>query len=220
VPASMIHRSLSGFGLGQCYNPDDDSYDAPCPTSGSSCAGTLCADGSVMDADCVCGGSSVPSGGTPGLTPTGSPCPAAGTQCTDACGNSSFQDGNCNCIPTSSSCAGGSGTPIGGTPGAPCVNSSGQIGSYGSNGVCSGSGSSLTSSQISSLFSGAASVLKSVQTPYVIAGTGLVYNPATGQIVSGTAVNASAIASSLSSFMPILLIIVAAVVFLPSLGRK
>jgi hypothetical protein len=226
VPANMIHRSLSGFGLGRFGLGQDDSGDSGDGGDGGDggsgtgfqCSG-VCPSGQAFDPTaCMC--QPLPLTGASSGTPGGGTCPSAGTPCTDACGNSSFQDGNCNCIPTTSSCAGSGGSPVGGTPGAPCFQSNNQVGTYNSSGVCAGSGSSLTPAQIAALFQGSAGVLKSLQTPYMISGTGLVYDPATGRFVNSTALTATSIASSLGSLMPMLLIIVAAVVFLPSIGRK
>jgi hypothetical protein len=63
--------------------------------------------------------------------------------------------------------------------------------------------------------------LKSLQSPYLVAGTGLVYNPATGQLVSSTAINASAISggitSTITSLLPVLLILGAAFFILPGI---
>ena len=53
MPVRSHLRGYTRRGMGQ-----DDS----------GCAGTLCADGSVMDSNCVCGGSALPSGGIPTLT--------------------------------------------------------------------------------------------------------------------------------------------------------
>lgn len=62
--------------------------------------------------------------------------------------------------------------------------------------------SGLTPAQIAALISGSAgaasTILKSTQTPYLVPGTGLVYNPQTGALSSGTAVNAGAISSSIT----------------------
>jgi hypothetical protein len=126
--------------------------------------------------------------------------------------------------------ASGSGDPSSDT-GAACSTTSGT-GIMDASGNCdvtapySGSPSSspsggLTPAQIAALLSGSSTLLKSTQSPYLIPGTNVVYNPATGQIVgSSGSITASSIASSLGSLMPMLLIIVAAVVFLPSLGKK
>jgi len=58
-------------------------------------------------------------------------------------------------------------------------------------------------------------ILKSTQSPGLIAGTSLVYNPATGQILSATGgTPAAAVTSSLTSMLPILLIGGIALVFL------
>lgn len=224
TPGRAIHRSmgrfsLGRFGLGQ-EDTGDDSGDGGDSGSGSFACSGVCPAGQAFDPDaCMCqplpltsSGSSSSGSGT---------CPAAGTHCTDACGNASFQDGNCNCIPTSSACTGSSGSPVGGSPGAPCFSSGNQVGTYSSSGICSGSGSSLTPSQIAALFQGSAGVLKSLQSPYLVAGTGLVYNPATGQLVSSTAINASAISggitSTITSLLPVLLILGAAFFILPGI---
>jgi hypothetical protein len=57
--------------------------------------------------------------------------------------------------------------------------------------------------------------------PYTVAGTNLVYNPATGQITTAAAVNATATLStglaSLSPYIPYIIAAIAAVVILPSL---
>ena len=57
--------------------------------------------------------------------------------------------------------------------------------------------------------------------PYTVAGTNLVYNPATGQITTAAAVNSTATLStglaSLSPYIPYIIAAIAAVVILPSL---
>lgn len=61
--------------------------------------------------------------------------------------------------------------------------------------------------------------------PYTVAGTNLVYNPATGALTTATAVNATASLtaglSAITPYIPLILIAIAAVVILPSvMGKK
>jgi hypothetical protein len=60
--------------------------------------------------------------------------------------------------------------------------------------------------------------------PYQVAGTNLIYNPATGALTTSTAVNATAALtaglSSLTPYLPMILLAVAAVVVIPMLGKK
>ena len=89
--------------------------------------------------------------------------------------------------------------------------------------VAASSGGTLSAAQIAQIIgsstNAAVSVYKATSSPSLVAGTGLVYNPATGQLVSGTtgAQVASSIASSLSSILPLLLVVGAAVLILPML---
>jgi hypothetical protein len=61
--------------------------------------------------------------------------------------------------------------------------------------------------------------------PYTVAGTNLVYNPATGALTTATALNATASLtaglSAITPYIPLILIAIAAVVILPSvMGKK
>jgi hypothetical protein len=82
-------------------------------------------------------------------------------------------------------------------------------------------GGGLTAAQIAGLISGSASaagtILKSTQSPSLIPGTQLVYNPATGQMTSGIATTASALSSSMT---PIILIAVIGLVLVMGMGKK
>jgi hypothetical protein len=83
---------------------------------------------------------------------------------------------------------------------------------------------SITPAQIAAIISSsgsaAASIIKSTASPYVIPGTSVVYNPATGQMSSSTGLSttATAITSEISSFLPLILLAVGAMIVLPMLG--
>jgi hypothetical protein len=94
APALTLNGLRGLWGLGQDDGGDEGSGDGG-DGSGSggggstaSCAGTLCADGSVMNADCVCG---VPAPPPLTLPPTQTPTPyasaPAGSICYDSGGN-------------------------------------------------------------------------------------------------------------------------------------
>jgi hypothetical protein len=84
-------------------------------------------------------------------------------------------------------------------------------------------GSALTPTQLNAIIGGAAqtgvSVLKATQSPTVIPGTNAIYNPATGQILGATSLTSSQVESSISSFMPIILLGLGAVLVL-SFAKK
>lgn len=82
-------------------------------------------------------------------------------------------------------------------------------------------GSTMTPAQLAALISGsgqaASSLIRSTSSPYVIPGTNVIYNPATGQIAgSSTAVTASVLGSNLMPF----LIVGTAAVMLIILAKK
>jgi hypothetical protein len=53
--------------------------------------------------------------------------------------------------------------------------------------------------------------------PYTVAGTNLVYNPATGQLTTSVGANATAIASSLTAYLPMIGLALAAILIVPKL---
>lgn len=78
---------------------------------------------------------------------------------------------------------------------------------------------------ISSIGNSAVSLIRTASGgPYTIAGTNMVYNPATGQLTTQAATNALATLSgglgSLTQYMPIILLAVAAIVILPMITGK
>lgn len=76
--------------------------------------------------------------------------------------------------------------------------------------------SGLTSAQLASIIStagqAAISIAKATSTPSVIPGTGLVYNPATGQFLpsSGAVAGTAQIASSFSQYIPLAILAIGA----------
>lgn len=80
----------------------------------------------------------------------------------------------------------------------------------------------MTPAQLASIISSsgaaASSILKSTQSPYVIPGTSVVYNPATGQMSSSTGLSAAS--TEITSMLPIILLAVGAMIILPMLGGK
>jgi hypothetical protein len=88
----------------------------------------------------------------------------------------------------------------------------------------------LTPAQIAAIFNGAVSsataIYKTTQTPGLIPGTSVVYNPATGQLINSSllttagGVVSTASLSSLSSLLPLLLIGGVALVVIEGMGKK
>ena len=62
-------------------------------------------------------------------------------------------------------------------------------------------------------------IYKSTQSPSLVAGTGLVYNPATGQLVNASGVLPTAATSSISSLLPLLLI-GGAILLISGMGKR
>jgi hypothetical protein len=83
--------------------------------------------------------------------------------------------------------------------------------------------SSLTTAQLAALISSsgsaASSVIKATSSPYVIPGTNVLYNPATGQIVGASGLTSSTLDASLSGIMPLLLLALAAFAVI-EMGKK
>jgi hypothetical protein len=112
-------------------------------------------------------------------------------------------------------------------PGGPLSGGSYDWGSGVPSGAATTSGQPLSLAQISALISttaGAANaVLKSTQSPYVLPGTNVIYNPATGQLANASYVGLTSGSlglslGSLSGMLPLLLI--GGVILLVAGGRK
>lgn len=94
---------------------------------------------------------------------------------------------------------------------------------YGTTGVSTSNGGSLSAAQIASIIGNSANaavgIFKATSSPSVIAGTGLVYNPATGQLVNATTgFGVAGVGAALGSYLPLLLVVGAAVLILPMLS--
>lgn len=76
--------------------------------------------------------------------------------------------------------------------------------------VNTSTGQPVTATQIAALIAqaagGANAVYKSTQSPYVIPGTNVVYNPATGQYANAAGIAAAGLGTSLGGMLPLLLI--------------
>ena len=225
------HVKLTGLraGMGDvCVDPDGNPIDcgtgAPISSGGGA---TPCFDASGSPIDC---GSGLP-------TTTGQ-CFAPDTQQYGPCGTPGF-------VPVATSVSATGDNPTGAPSG--CLNGSGPLGPgqvycpvapitggaaikgspSGGYTIQGANGSqSLTAAQAAALISqlgqSATSVYKSTLSPYQIPGTSLVYNPSTGQILTGTGTGtgSGSGAGSTIAGIPVSLLLIGAAAFILMSGKR